>query len=392
MPRTILHLDLDAFFCAVEELHQPNLRGKAFAVGGRPDQRGVVASCSYPARAFGVHSAMPVSQALRLCPDLILVSHSHGKYGELSRQVMERLNNLAPLVEQISIDEAFVDISEIREPSREIALKLQKQILDELGLPCSVGVASNKLVAKIATETGKKTSRGAQPGGLPSYPYAVTVVPPGTEAEFLAGLAVSMLWGVGPKTEKRLAGMGIHTIGDLAALGEDPLAAMFGENGRELARHALGQDDRPVVTERVTKSISQENTFSRDVNDDKTLDNMLRRLSAEVGNNLRKEHLAGSTVKIKLRWPDFTTITRQTTLPVPTDLDDEIYLTAKNLLMKVREKGQLVRLIGVGVSNLGPPIRQLELWGQESEKARKLQVIMDELRAKYGKNIIDRGR
>jgi DNA polymerase-4 len=389
MPRTILHLDLDAFFCAVEELHQPELRGKAFAVGGRPDERGVVASCSYAARAVGVHSAMPMSQALRLCPNLIVVAHSRGNYEELSHQVMDRLNNLAPLVEQISIDEAFVDISDIREPAIETAGRLQKQILDELHLPCSVGVASNKLVAKIATETGKKAARGAS--GLPDYPYALTVVPPGSEAEFLSRLPVSMLWGVGPKTEKRLAEVGVHRIGELAALGEPTLASMLGENGRDLARHALGQDDRPVVTERATKSISQENTFSRDVSDDKALDAALKELAIQVGKNLRQENLAGTTVKLKLRWPDFTTLTRQTTLAVATDQGEEIYQIARELLNKVREKGRAVRLIGVGISNLGPPARQMELWGQQNEKARKLQSVLDDLQRKYGKNIIDRG-
>ena len=385
MPRTILHLDLDAFFCAVEEIHQPDLRGKAFAVGGQPDQRGVVASCSYAARALGVHSAMPMSRALQMCPNLIVVPPGRREYEKLSHQVMERLNNLAALVEQISIDEAFIDISDLREPAIDTARKLQKQIMDELRLPCSVGVASNKLVAKIATETGKKARRG------PEYPNAITIVPAGKEAEFLAGLPVSMLWGVGPKTEKRLAEMGAHRIGELAALGETLLRGMFGENGRELAHHALGQDDRPVVNEHVTKSISQENTFARDVNDDKILEDMLRKLATEVGKNLRQEHLSAATVKLKIRWPDFTTLTRQTTLSVPTSLDEEIYQTAINLLRQVRGKNQAVRLIGVGVSNLGPPARQMELWGQGNEKAYKLQEALDDLQAKYGKKIINRG-
>ena len=386
MPRTVLHLDLDAFFCAAEELHEPNLRGKAFAVGGQPDQRGVVASCSYAARALGVHSAMPMSRALRLCPGLLVVPPSRGRYEELSHQVMDRLNNLAPLVEQISIDEAFVDISDMRAPSLDIARALQKQIMDELGLPCSVGVASNKLVAKIATETGKKAARS-----LPDYPYALTVVPFGSEAEFLSRLPVSMLWGVGPKTEQRLSELGVHRIGELAALGEANLAAMFGENGRELAQHALGLDTRPVVNEHVTKSISQENTFARDVSDDKALESMLRQLASEVARNLRHDHLAGTTIRLKLRWPDFTTLTRQITLPGATNLDGEIYQAALELLHKVREKGQAVRLIGVGVSNLGPPVRQMELWGQQSEKARKLQEALDDLQNSYGKKIIDRG-
>ncbi len=385
MPRTILHLDLDAFFCAVEELRDPSLRSKPFAVGGRPDERGVVASCSYAARSFGVHSAMPMSQALRLCPGLIIVPGRHAAYGEISGQVMQRLRKLSPLVEQISIDEAFVDISDIPEPAADIARKLQKQIADELRLPSSVGVASNKLVAKIATETGKKAARG------PDSPQALTVVEAGSEADFLAPLPVSMLWGVGPKTEKRLTELGIRLIGQLAALGERDLAALFGENGREMARHAQGLDERPVVTERETKSISQETTFVRDVNDDQMLETALRELSAQVGKNLRHEDLAATTVKLKLRWSDFSTLTRQVTLPVPTDQDEEIFETARGLLRKVREKRTPVRLLGVGVSNLGPPVRQMELWGQGSEKARKVQAALDALQDRYGENVVKKG-
>ena len=386
MPRTILHLDLDAFFCSVEELRDPSLHGKPFAVGGQPSERGVVASCSYAARAMGVHSAMPMSQALRLCPQLIIVSTRHGVYGEVSAQVMQRLHNLSGLVEQISIDEAFIDISDVSADAETIARNLQKQVRDELRLPCSVGVASNKLVAKIATEVGKKAARGS------ASPQAFTVVPAGSEAEFLAPLPVSMLWGVGPKTEKRLAELGIQTIGQLAALAERDLAALFGENGREMARHAKGIDNRPVVTERATKSISQEVTYSRDVRDDKVLDDTLREQSAQVGKNLRQEHLAGTTVKLKLRWPDFTTLTRQVRLPVPTDQDDEIYAAARDLLAKVREKGQPVRLLGVGVSGLGAPIRQMELWGQDNEKSRKVQAALDELQGRYGKKVVKKGK
>lgn len=385
MPRTILHLDLDAFFCAVEELQNPSLRGQPFAVGGRPEERGVVASCSYAARALGVHSAMPMSQAIRLCPRLIVVTHGRGKYGEMSRQVMARLHQLSPLVEQISIDEAFVDLSDLREPAVEIARQLQNQIWEELRLPCSIGVASNKLVAKIATESGKKAARG------PDYPRALTVIQAGAEADFLAPLPVARLWGVGPKTEKRLAELGLQTIGQLAALGEARLGALFGENGREMARHARGEDERPVTSEHVTKSISQETTFARDVRDGLVLEATLKELAAQVGENLRHEHLAGSTVKLKIRWPDFTTLTRQVTLPVATDLNEEIFQAARSLLQKVRAANQPVRLLGVGVSHLGPPIRQMQLWGQASEKQRKLQAALDQLEEKYGKKVIERG-
>ena len=386
MSRTILHLDLDAFFCAVEELRDPSLRGKPFAVGGRPEERGVVASCSYAARRFGIRSAMPTSRALRLCPELIVISHHRGDYGGMSEKVMERLCDLSPQVEQISIDEAFVDVSDMREDPEKVARRLQKRVNDELGLPCSVGVAANKLVAKVATEVGKKTARKGE------SPNAVTVVPPGNEAAFLEPLPADMLWGVGPKTAARLAGYGIHTIGDIARRPEADLVRWFGENGRDLARRAHGVDDSPVVTEHEAKSISQEVTFARDLNDDKALAGTLRDLSAEVGHSLRKSGLVGRTVKLKLRWPDFTSLTRQVTLPQPTDQDEEIYTVALDLLGKVRSKGKAVRLIGVGVSGLGTPLRQMELWGAQGEKSRRLQEALDELHEKYGEKAIRRGK
>ena len=386
MSRKILHLDLDAFFCAVEELNDSSLRGKAFAVGGTPEERGVVASCSYAARRFGVRSAMPMSRALRLCPGLLVISHHHDNYREMSEKVMQRLHDLSPLVEQISIDEAFVDISDLRELPETIARRLQKRVNDEVGLPCSIGVATNKLVAKIATEVGKKTAKKNQP------PNAVTVVPPGTEAAFLEPLAVNMLWGVGPKTAEKLSGVGIRTIGDLAQRPSADLIRWFGENGRDLARRACGVDESPVTTEHEVKSISQETTFARDVRDDKLLADTLRELSAEVGRRLRQADIAGSTVKIKLRWPDFTTLTRQVTMSQPTDQDEEIYRLALDLLEKVHAKGKAVRLIGVGVSGLGAPLRQLELWGADSEKSRRLQEALDTVRAKYGEQSIRRGK
>lgn len=383
--RTILHLDLDAFFCAVEEIDDPTLQGKAFAVGGQPDARGVVASCSYAARALGVHSAMPMAQALRLCPEMRIASPRHRRYEELSRQVMAHLGSLSPLVEQISIDEAFVDISDIAQPADGVARGLQQQIWDELHLPCSIGIASNKLVAKIANETGKKSARG------PDYPRALCIVQAGQEAEFLAPLPVSWLWGVGQKTEAVLAGLGIHTIGELACWPEAGLVQRFGKAGSELSRHARGIDERPVVTEHEVKSISQETTFNRDVRSDEKLEATLRSLAARVGRSLRREKLAGKTVKLKLRWPDFNTLTRQTTLNAATDQDDEIYATALSLLQQVRSPGQAVRLIGVGVSGLGQPARQMELWGQASEKQRKLQSVLDDLQDKFGEKVIDKG-
>jgi DNA polymerase-4 len=223
--RTIIHVDLDQFYCAVEEQRDPTLRGKPFAVGGRPEGRSVVASASYAARAFGVRSAMPMAHALRLCPELTIVPPNFPVYRAASQAVMERLHALSELVEQISIDEAFLDVTSLGEPGEAVAARLQASVRAELGLSCSIGVASNKLVAKIATDVGKGMARR---GAIPS---AICAVPPGEEAAFLAPLPASALWGVGPKTAERLAGMGILTIGDLAAWPAADLARRFGQHG-----------------------------------------------------------------------------------------------------------------------------------------------------------------
>ena len=386
MSQIILHLDLDAFFCSVEETQDPTLRGRPFAVGGKPNERGVVASCSYAARALGVHSAMPMSRAVQICRDLIIVPGRHELYGEYSEKVMAKLRDLTPLVEQISIDEAFLDISDMREDSASIALRLQTGIRKELLLPSSIGIASNKLVAKIATEVGKKSGKKRN-----EPPFALTIVPPGREANFLAPLPADMLWGVGPKTFARLSELGIYTIGDIAGWPEKELINLFGEHGRDLWQHAQGIDPRPVVTEYETKSISQETTYTVDVRDEQTLEKTLREQAREVGRQLRRNDLAGKTVKMKIRWSDFTTLTRQVTLPALTDNDDEIFLTAVKLMKSVRKQGQTVRLIGVGVSGLGPPVRQLGLWDAGSEKSRKLQAVVDQLQEKYGRAVIHKG-
>ena len=386
MPRTILHLDLDAFFCSVEETQNPDLRGKPFAVGGKPNERGVVASCSYAARAFGVRSAMPMSRALQVCRNLIVVPGRHKLYGEFSEKVMSKLRDLTPLVEQISIDEAFLDISDMSEPATRIALALQAGIKNELHLPSSIGIASNKLVAKIATEVGKKSNKKSN-----EPPFGLTIVPAGEEAKFLNPLPADMLWGVGPKTSARLTELGIHTIGDIARWPENEMINLFGENGRDLWRHAQGIDNRPIVTESETKSISQEITFNVDIRDDRTLEKTLREQAREVARQLRKNDLAGKTVKLKIRWTDFTTLTRQVTLPTFTDNEDEIFHAAVKLMKTIRKPNQAVRLIGVGVSGLGAPVRQLSLWDAGSEKSRKLQEVVDALQEKYGRDVIRKG-
>lgn len=388
--RKILHFDLDAFFCAVEEQHNPALAGLPFAVGGRPDQRGVVASCSYAARMAGVRSAMPMSQALRLCPGLVIVDSRMGNYGAVSRQVMGILHELTPLVEQISIDEAFLDVSSRAEDGLALARELQRRVRDESGLPASLGVATNKLVAKIATDVGKAAVHSGD------YPRSIQVVPPGEEAAFLAPLPVDALWGVGPKTAERLAEMGIHTIGDIAAADGAVLARRFGKNGADLHRRAQGIDDREIVTEREAKSISQETTFVTDVADGEVLRRVVTEQAGQVARRLGREEMAARTVTLKLRWPDFTTLTRQMTGEQPVSTGEEIARLALQLLADNRPAHQPVRLIGVGVSGLGPAVRQMSIFDLPTDsaaqaKAERLNDAVQALRKRFGADAVRRG-
>ena len=385
MTRKILHLDLDAFFCAVEELHDPSLKGKPFAVGGKADQRGVVASCSYAARLFGVRSAMPMARALQLCPALIVVSSRHGNYSEVSRKVMA-LIEISPFIEKISIDEAFIEVTDLPESLFDIAKMLQQRVNSELHLPISIGGATNKLVAKIANDWGKAQKKTSEP------PNTITIIPPGEEASFLAPLPVQSLWGVGPKTAEKLSEIGITTIGSLAKTPPATLEMLFGRHGPGLRRRALGIDNRPIETEHDVKSISNEVTFAADIANENDLLRTLRALSEKVGGRLRKANLAGTTIQIKLRWSDFTTITRQRTLPSATNLDQEIYQTAVSLFRENWQKGRPVRLIGVGVNGLGPPVHQLGLWDDDHQKEADLLHAVDNLRERFGGEIIKRAR
>ena len=348
--RAIIHLDMDAFFAAVEVLESPDLADKPVVVGGRPEERGVVAAASYPARAFGVRSAMPMARALRLCPRAVILPPRHDAYRTYSRQVMAILHEASPLVEQMSVDEAYLDLTDQVDEWEEavgIARRLQARVRDEVGLSSSLGVATNKLVAKVASDRDK-------PGGL-------TVVRPGEEAAFLAPLPVRVLWGVGPVTAQKLAEMGVDTVGELAQVGEEGLVARFGKHGAEMARQARGVDERPVTTEHERKSISQETTFTRDLRSVDALKRQLWRLSRGVAHYLKRTELAAGTVAIKLRYADFTTLTRQMRLAVPTDDEREIYRAALVLLQRAWERGKAVRLLGVAARNLCPPAGQLPL-------------------------------
>ncbi len=386
--RKIIHLDLDAFFCAVEELRDPALRNQPFAVGGNPEQRGVVASCSYAARKYGIHSAMPMARALRLCPQLKIVHHHFRDYVQLSDQVMQLMSNYSSLVQPISIDEAFLDLTHQPEEGLFYAKILQEQIRNHLHLPASLGVASNKLVAKVATNVGKAASH------TDGYPYAIQVVPPGEEAAFLAPLPADALWGVGAKTAEKLAQLGIHTVGDIAAYPLNELERLFGQTGSDLHWRAHGIDGSPVHVSYETKSVSHEETFARDTHDEKVLRATLREQSLSISRQLRKLELYGNTVKLKLRWPDFTTITRQVTLPDPTDDAKKIEAAALELLRAHLKPGRKIRLLGVGVSNLGPRGHQLSLWDwnpKEFDKQQRLENALKTLQQRYGDASVRRG-
>ena len=342
--RHILHADFDAFYAAVEQRDNIALRGKPVVVGGSPEGRGVVASASYEVRRFGVRSAMPMRTALQRCPSAIRVSPRFDRYGEVSRQVMAIFRAITPLVEPLSLDEAYLDVTQSVTPERppaRIAAELKRRVRAELSLTISVGVGASKSVAKIASDMDK-------PDGL-------TVVSPGSEREYLAPLPVESLWGIGPKTAQRMHSQGIRTIGDLAEKPEDWFVARFGRTGPGVRALALGQDDRPVVVERERKSVSAETTLSQDTDDPELLFELVNRLSQRVGSHLQRSERQGRTVKIKLRLADFTTFTRQTTLAYPARSSDEVAAAAVELVRTEIEPGRLFRLVGVGVSGFEQP-------------------------------------
>lgn len=386
-PRIIFHLDLDAFFCAVEELRNPALKGKPFIVGGKPNERGVVSSASYPARAFGIRNAMPTSQAIRLCPKLIVVSTSHGVYGEHSRKVMALLREYGEQLQQISVDEAFMDVTGLTSEPRTLALEMQTRIREQVQLPASIGVATSKLVAKMASGAAK--------------PNGVKVIPAGDEAAFLAPMPAGELWGIGKATAARLEQLNIFTIGDLQRATPDYVRRIFHNHAESVIARAMGVDNSPVHVERDVKSISEERTFNRDVSDPQVLRKMLLALSDEVAMRLRAGGLHARTVHLKLRWHDFYTITRQTTLAEPTQLGEEIFAAVEPLWTRAwlergearwagRTRGDPIRLIGVGVSGLGDGVQMAMFGADKREEKLQLARTLDDLRAQYGKGIVTR--
>jgi len=382
--RTILHVDLDAFFAAVEQRDRPELRGRPVVVGGgTPDQRGVVSAASYEARKFGIHSAMPLRTAGALCPDAVFLPVDGRKYQAVSREVMTILRRFTPLVEPISIDEAFLDVSASRAlfgDGPAIGRAIRSAILAEVQLTASVGVARNKLVAKIASDLRK--------------PDALVVVEPGSEAAFLAPLPIQRLGGVGERTAAALAELGVTTMGQLADLPADLLVRRFGKHGATLADRARGIDEDPVGDGAPVKSVSHEHTFDVDTNDPVLIDKTLLAMADGVAGRLRSAGLRAATVHVKVRDSAFRTITRQRTLAEPTDLAEPIWRTALELA-RPELRGIHVRLLGVGTSGFAER-EQLTLFEEEAAGAggrrRRATEAADAVRRRFGDRAVTRAR
>jgi DNA polymerase-4 len=385
--RTILHVDMDAFYASVEQLRHPELRGKPVIVGG-PGARGVVAAASYEARVFGVHSAMSSVRAQRLCPQAIFVAGDHEVYGEVSKRVMAIFGEVTPLVEALSLDEAFLDVTGARRllgTGEEIAHRIRARVLEQEGLACSVGVAPSKFLAKLASEAAKPRigKRGPEPG------LGVKVVAPGEELAFLHPLPVQALWGVGPKTLERLHSRGITTVAQLAELDERAAQDLLGSaSGAHLWHLANAHDDRAVVPDQKAKSIGHEETFARDHHQLESLRHELVRLGDSVASRLRAAGVAGRTVSIKVRFNDFRTITRAVTLPTAVDTGPDVVRAATNLLDKV-DPTPGVRLLGIHVSQLcDQSARQLSLDDVEAPSWDDATDAIDAIRDRFGADAI----
>jgi len=381
MTRRILHIDLDAFFVSVEQVLAPELAGKPVIVGGRPERRGVVASASYEARAYGIRAAMPLAQAYRLCPQAIFLQGDFRKYRDFSARFMDILADFSPSLEPGGLDEAYLDVTgcDIFGTPFQIAKKIKERVRKELGLIASVGIASCKVVAKVASDAGK-------PDGL-------VEVPVGGERSFLAPLPVVRLPGVGDKTEQMLVVMGVKTIGQLANLPLELLKSRFGTFGVMLHEHANGIDDSKVEMYGEVKSISRETTLERDTLDSQFLEGVLRHLSEKVGADLRHEGKRARSVVLKLRYSDFETITRRFTPRESLASDEVIFAEAVRLLSQaLAKKRKPVRLIGVGVSNLVGEARQLAMFDQTARRLELLDKTIDRIRRKYGFAAIQTGR
>jgi DNA polymerase-4 len=376
--RCLFHVDLDAFFVSVEQLHDPSLRNKPVIVGGHPNSRGVVSAASYEARRFGVHSAMPLSQAQRLCPQAVFVPLHFSRYVEASGRFMALLETVAPVVEPLGLDEAFLDMSDVApssEAARQRAVELKRRVRDELGLTVSVGVASCRAAAKVASDHDK-------PDGL-------VVIAPGGEAAFLAPLEVVKLSGVGEKTAALLRDLGVETIGQLAALPATVLQQKLGRYGEVLQLRAMGLDSSAVEPRGEPRSMSRETTFEVDTRDMNRLTTTLHGMCDELSRDLRTHGKRAGTVTLKLRYEDFHTVTRQASPGTVTNSVDALMATAAKLLAGLlAEERRLVRLIGVRASRLAGPEQQLDMFSPDAAKIQNLDNAIASIRRRHGPDAI----
>lgn len=379
----ILHVDMDAFYASVEERDRPELVGKPLIVGGTPQGRGVVAAANYAVRKFGVHSAMPTSTALRLCPHAIVLPPRMSYYAEVSEQIRQIFERYTPLVEPLSLDEAFLDVTGSKllfGLADEIGRCIRRDIRDQVRLSASVGVAPNKFLAKIASDLEK--------------PDGFVVVDPAGVQEFLDPLPVSRLWGVGRVTGQALEQLGVRTIGDVRRMPLENLQQHFGQSGEHFWKLAHGIDGRTVVPDREAQSISHETTFAIDLGERGELRAWLMELTEQVGRRLRRHELRGRTVQLKVRFADFHTITRAKTLPAPTNITGEIWSTAVELLEScLATHRQQIRLLGVGISGLGGSnhVQQSLFVDEERQKQVQLDQAADLIKSRFGSSALHRG-
>lgn len=378
-PRSILHVDMDAFFASIEQRDHPEYRGRPVMVGAPPDRRGIIATCSYEARKFGVHSAMPSRTAGNLCPQGIFLPPDGKKYRTESRKIMGILRDFTPDVEPVSIDEAFLDVTAVRSlfgDALSLARKIKERILKESGLTASIGVAPNKFLAKVASDLEK-------PDGL-------TVITEENKVAILAPLPVGRLWGVGKVTCEVLEKHGYRTISDIQKANPKLLEPLVGNRAAHLHELAWGRDDRSLETETEAKSIGSEHTFDTDTAEGALLRRILLAQAEEVASELREEGVAARTVTLKLRYADFTTLTRQVTFEQPTQDEIALYEAVVRLLEAEKIEGRKIRLIGLTAGQLGPPHMQLDLFDGSAEKRRRLATAVDDIRARLGSKAIRR--
>lgn len=380
-PRAILHIDMDAFYASIEERDQPALAGKPVIVGGTPEGRGVVAAANYAARKYGIHSAMPAARARGLCPHAVFLPARHAYYAEVAHQIRAIFRRYTPLVEPLSLDEAFLDVSDSRKlfgQAPAIGRTIKREIAHELRLTASVGVAPNKFLAKVASDFGK--------------PDGFVVVDAEHVSEFLDPLPVTRLWGAGKVATRRLGEHGVTRIGELRAKSQAWLEQLFGKQGEHLWRLAHGIDERPVISDNETKSISHETTFERDITERDTLRAWLSELTEQVGVRLRRYGLYGRTVHVKIRFADFKTITRAHTMTAPSNITHELWQVAARLLednLPTRNPG--VRLLGVGVNGFEhEPVQGLLFAQVARDRQLRLDAISDDVKRRFGATALRR--